>query len=132
MSDSSPPPTPPAPITDSPWFWVLVFSAAGTVALAVIFPRYQARQRKLEMQYLAREEILRRNAEGEPVARAPGQEGDAAPPATGELIIPIWPLSLLCGAVFALSWYMLLRSRRALSGDASQQPAQSTRGGPPS
>ncbi len=132
MSDTSPSPTPPSPLTDSPWFWLLVFSAAAAVALVLIFPRYQARQRRLEMQYLAREEILRRRAEGEPAAREAGDEGDAPPPATGELIIPLWPLAFLSGGGVCFSSYMLFRSRRPPPDAESPSPPEALGGGPPS
>ncbi len=102
------------PITDSPWFWLLVFSAAGLVCVLVIMPQYAKRQRRLEMQYMAREEILRRQAEGEPAAREAGEEGEAVPPAVGELIIPIWPLASVCVAAMGLASYMLWKSRSAV------------------
>lgn len=120
---SQPSPSPPArqPITDSPWFWLLLFSAAGIVCLMLIAPQYRPRQRRLEMQYRAREEILRRQAEGEPAAREAGQEGDAAPPTTAELIIPLWPLMVACVFVLLLSTGMLWRARR--SPAAAQNPS---------
>ena len=101
------------PLTDSPWFWVTLFCAAGMMFLLAIWPQYAARQRRLEMQYRARQEIVRRQAAGESAAREPGQEGDARPPA--ELIIPIWPLWLLLAALLAVSATLLWRSRRRIA-----------------
>ena len=113
MSDAeSRSPTRP-PLTDSPWFWVMLFCAAGVVLLLVIWPQYSKRQRRLEMQFRAREEIVRRQAAGEPPARVLGREGSAAPPAEGELIIRLWPLLLLFSALFAVSTTMLVRARRS-------------------
>jgi hypothetical protein len=90
----------------------MLFCAFGVVFLLAIWPRYSARQRRLEMQYRAREEILRRNAAGESPARPTGQEGDAPPPAAGDLIIPIWPLVLLLLVACAVSAAQLWRIRR--------------------
>lgn len=112
MSSSVPPPPRKTPITDSPWFWAMLFCAAGMMFLLAMWPRYAARQRRLEMQYLAREEIVRRGAAGERAAREPGDEGEAPPPAVGELIIPIWPLWLPLAALFAVSVILLWQSRR--------------------
>ncbi len=123
----SEPATAPAPVTDSPWFWVLLFSAAGIVCLLLIAPQYGKRQRRLEMQYMAREEMLRRQAAGEPAAREAGQEGEAPPPAVGELIIPIWPLMSLCLGVMGFACYMLWRSR--VEAEPSDDPFQ-PRGSP--
>jgi hypothetical protein len=88
----------------------------------LIAPQYRPRQRRLEMQYRAREEILRRQAEGEPAAREAGQEGDAPPPTTAELIIPLWPLMVACVFVLLLSTGMLWRARRSPPA-AAQNPS---------
>ena len=112
MPGSVPPSPSKTPITDSPWFWVAVFCAAGMMFLLVIGPQYAARQRRLEMQYLAHQEIVRRQAEGDSAARAAGQEGDAPPPAVGELIIPLWPLLLPLTALFVVSAVISWRRRR--------------------
>jgi len=101
-----------AALTDSPWFWVMVFAAMGVVLLLVIMPKYSKRQSRLELQYQARQEIHRRQVEGTPARREPGQEGEAPPPAQGDLIIELWPLALAFSALFLLAAAMLIRSRR--------------------
>jgi hypothetical protein len=85
------------PITDSPWFWLAVFSLGGIAAVLLI-----------EQQY-------RRQAAGEVAARAVGDEGDAPPPTERELIIPLWPLIGACLLMFALSIYMIWRRRTTLT-----------------
>ena len=45
------------PITDSPWFWVLVFSVVALIALGAISGQYGKRQARLERQYQARERV---------------------------------------------------------------------------
>ena len=86
----------------------MTFCAAGLVCLLVIWPKYAAHQRRLEMQYHARQEIERRQFEGTTESREPGSEGDAPPPAAGELIIPLWPLAAVLavlGLVSAGLWW---------------------------
>ncbi len=109
MPESSPSPSRP-PITDSPWFWLMLFCAACLVLLIVIWPKYRTRQRRLEMQYMAQEEILRRGAEGADAA----PEVPTAPPAPGELIIEVWPLALLAAAGMIVAAVMLHRGRAKL------------------
>jgi hypothetical protein len=104
----------------------MLFSAGAVVVLLVMSPRYGPRQRRLEMQYQARQEILRRQAAGESAAREPGQEGDAPPPAAGELIIPLWPLAVLFAILLAVSAALLWRSQR-LSAARTRENRQKDR-----
>lgn len=113
-------------LADSPWFWVMLFSGVGVALLLAASPKYAARQHRLEMQYYARETITRRQVEGTSEAREPGQEGSAAPPAAGELIIPLWPLLIVFTAVFASSATILWRTRRAT--DRTVETPPETRG----
>jgi membrane protein implicated in regulation of membrane protease activity len=109
----------------------MVFSVAAMVALVVIWPQYAKRQRRLEMQYQAQQEIARRQVAGEPKARGAGQEGDAPPPAAGELIIPLWPLLLVAAAVTCLSAAMVYRTTRRVEAPGSETPSEQGRRGPP-
>lgn len=106
-------------MTESPWFWVMVFSAAGMMFLLAFSPKYAARQRQLEMQYYAREEITRRQVEG--ATAAPGPARESPPPAPGELIIPLWPLMLLCAAICAVSAARVWRVARPPAEAANSQ-----------
>ena len=126
MSQPSPIPPVRPPITDSLWFWLALFSVGGIAAVLLIEQQYRPRQRRLEMQYRAQEEILRRHAEGEPAARGAGMEGDAPPPTERELIIPLWPLIGVCLLVFATSVYMIWRGRTTLT-ILVQEPARDER-----
>lgn len=92
-----------APITDSPWFWVLLFSMVGLIALAAISGQYAKRQTRLERQYQARERVAE-GAVGDPQRRE-----YATPDST---LIPIWPLAILLGGVIVLAAVMLGREHR--------------------
>jgi hypothetical protein len=130
MSESSLSPSQRRPsVTDSPWFWVVVFAAAGLVAIWIISGQYAKRQRRLEMQYQAAQEIARRQVMGEAKARPQGLEGEAPPPATGELIIPLWPLVVVFTLVLAGAATMLWREARGLPGDPRGPGASSSGGG---
>lgn len=113
-------------ITDSPWFWMMLFCGGGAVLLAGFSSKYAQRQGRLEMQYQARQETLRRHVEGERPVREPGQEGSAPPPEPGELLIPLRPLLALFGVLFAVAGAILWRAHRAAV--AGQKPIE---GGPP-
>ncbi len=101
---------------------MMLFCATGLVVLLVVWPKYSERQRRLELQYHARQEIARRRVEGEPAAREAGQEGDEAPPAAGELMITLWPIALVLVLLLLFSASMFHRSRRteASTGQTSR------------
>ena len=120
MSDPSGAPRGKQSLTDSPWFWAMVFSAMGVVLLLAISPKYAKRQGRLELQYQAHQEIARRQVEGSSAMREPGEEGSAAPPGLGELIIPLRPLMLVFVVLFAISAGMLYRARRAMAGSITE------------
>ena len=99
------------PITDSPWFWVLLFSLVGIVALAAISDQYGKRQARLERQYQARERIAE-DAVADPERRPYSMPGDT--------LVSIWPLAIVLGGVAVFAAVMLRRDhqrhRHELSG----------------
>lgn len=93
------------PITDSPWFWVLVFSLMGIGALAAIGGKYGRRQAGIERQYQARERVAEAGPEG---AAHTAPRPYATP---GETLIPLWPLAVVLGIVAIFATTMLVRGR---------------------
>jgi len=103
-------PAAPVRITDSPWFWGLLFALMALVGMAAIAPKFDRRQRQVEGRFLGRQTAAierQRRAAGLPAtdlaasARAP----DARPP---DRIVPLWTLASLaaaaavgCGAMLA-------------------------------
>jgi len=122
MTDSSTAEDRQPPLTDSPWFWAMLFSAAALVLLVVISSRYNARQQRLEMQFQGNQEKYRRQLAGESSARETGAEGDAIPPAAGDLIIPIWPVLAALAVVMLVANVMLRRGRMPGGRATKSQP----------
>ncbi len=111
-------------LTDSPWFWVMMFCAVGSGLVLVMSPKYAKRQGRLELQYQAHQEKARRQFEGEAKAREPGAEGNTAPPTMDELIIPLGPLLTAFGLLFTVSAVQLWRTRRGLARPPTDIPAR--------
>ena len=90
---------PPArmPVTDSPWFWLVVFLCGSLVALILTGPKFSWRQPQLERQYRARQ-----NA-GQTVSTV---DAERPLPAAGNPTLTLRPLVL--GLVVALVISMIL------------------------
>jgi hypothetical protein len=100
-------------ITDSPWFWGLLFALVGLVGMGLIAPKYAVRQRQIESRYLGRqqaaEERARRQA-GLPaidLADSASSREEVAP----RQIVPLWTLAtgaalaaLACGTMLLKEW----------------------------
>jgi hypothetical protein len=104
------------PITDSPWYWVLLFSLVGLGAMALLDVKYGRRQANLERQYQTRERALE-NAVADPKRRTYSQ-----PQST---LIPLWPLAVLLGGAAVAAGAMLVRSSgrgRGRTGSREESP----------
>jgi hypothetical protein len=75
--ENIPRPSPAAPITDSPWFWLVLFVAGALMAIVVIGPKHAYRQARLERMNDSREQIARNEAGELPEDDAPARELDA-------------------------------------------------------
>ena len=103
-----------ASVTDSPWFWVLIFSLMALGALVAIGPKYGRRQAVLERKYQARERVAERLGtnggvnEG-PQAGAPVERRELA--SAENRLIPLWPLAAILTVVALFAATMLYRGR---------------------
>jgi len=121
--------------TDSPWFWVLIFSGMALGALVSIGPKYGGRQARLERQYQARERIAtERIAQNDgggigKIDERSARRDFASPDAT---LVPLWPLAVVLSVVMIVSLVMLLRGAgcfgssggkwRLWAGDGASRP----------
>lgn len=102
------------PLTDSGWFWASLFSLMALVAIAVIGPKWDWRQRQLEGRYLGREQAAaerQRRAEGLAPLDMAETAADREAVAPGR-IVPAWTLAMLAAVATAGSAAMLWRERR--------------------
>jgi len=98
-------------LTDSPWFWAMLFSLMALVGIGLIAPKFDVRQRQIEGRYLGRqkaaEERARRSAGLEPVNLADeAVDREAAAP---RRMVPLWTLATAAAAAAAGSGVMLRR-----------------------
>jgi len=110
---ASPPPES-HPLTDSPWFWGLLFSLMSLAGALLIAPKYEFRQRQVEGRFLGRQaaaiERERRSAGLEPVdLAAEARDREEAQPGR---IVPLWTLTTAATVAAVASAAMLWRERR--------------------
>lgn len=101
-------------LTDSPWFWALLFSLMALVGLGLIAPKFDVRQRQVEGRFLGRQQAAiereRRLAGLPPVdLAAEAQDREAVAP---RRIVPLWTLAAAATAAAIGSGIMLARERR--------------------
>ncbi len=96
----------PEPLTDSPWFWLIVFLCGGLAALVLTVPKYSWRQPQIERQYQARE------ISGQTVSPADGRQPLST---TGNPMLTLRPLFALFAAALIISMilYWLSRARQS-------------------
>lgn len=113
MNGRSHPIQPPSRPTDSPWFWLLAFSAMALVGVAAIAPKFDIRQRRLESRYTGREQAAAERARRAAGLSPTDLAAEArAPDESPRRIVPLWPLGVGAGAVAVASACMLARDVR--------------------
>lgn len=90
--------TPRARITDSPWFWVYLYSTFGLVLLALFQPKFKSRQAAVERQYQGRQRAIEVQL---------GQEPTTEVSTSDNTIITLRPLFVVLGVVLVFAWTYL-------------------------
>jgi hypothetical protein len=105
------------PITDSPWFWVYLFATAGLIALALIGPKFAARQSHIEREYQGRQRVTQNRA---------GQTPSIELSTAERTLITLRPLFIGLALVTIAAWIIFWRSRStgpaAAPGAAPRSP----------
>ncbi|NDC63658.1 MAG: hypothetical protein EBZ59_06655 [Planctomycetia bacterium] len=104
----------PRRLTDSPWFWGLLFSLTALAGLGLIAPKFDRRQRQIEGRFLGRQQAAierARRAEGLPPIdlAAEARDRDTVAP---RRIVPLWTLATAAAAAAIGSGIMLARESR--------------------
>jgi hypothetical protein len=99
-------------MTDSPWCWFALFTAVGLSALLATGGKFGKRQAHRENKVQARSA----GASGELQVESDRSGAKAAAKAPQystpeKQVIPLWPLEIILGVLFAGSLAMLLRQR---------------------
>jgi hypothetical protein len=93
-------------VTESPWFWLMLFSLAGLAAVATIGPKFERREQSIETKFHARERGLGREGV---------EQADDATPAQMPTWNPIFTLGPIVGilvVVALVSMFGVIRFHR--------------------
>ena len=111
---ASPSPQPPKPLSDSPLFWLLVFGGMALAMAALIQPKFEQREARLERMYHSRQLAAQRSAakasKTAPERAAPDSPSPAYQPR--EPIVTIRSLSFLLAALLLAASVALVLLRR--------------------
>jgi hypothetical protein len=115
----------PPSLTDSPWFWVVIFSLMALGALAAIGGKYGRRQAVIERQYQVRTRVAEQQASANRSAadtRTNKQTPSRDFAAPGDTLIPLWPLAIVLVLVALFAGGMLVRGRGLRRAQPSGRP----------
>ena len=89
-------------VSDSPWFWAYLFTTAALIALAMIGPKFAARQLQIEREFQGRQRAAQ-NISG----KLP-----TVPISTAErTLISLRPLFFGLAAITTMAWIIFYRTR---------------------
>ena len=100
-------------LTDSPWFWMLLFTLCATVAVLAVGGKYGRRQSTMERKYQARQRLQ----QGDVLTDRPEATTESPSPRpfsqSDSTLIPLWPLAVITLSLTLFSGFMLARQRIA-------------------
>src|SRR5262245_50902765 len=96
----------PSSATESPWFWLLIFSLAALAAIATIGPKFERREAAIETKFHARERAAGREAIERPADDA-AQDGPQWQP-----IFTLGPIAAVVALVAVVAMVNLVRLHR--------------------
>jgi hypothetical protein len=116
----------PPSVTETPWFWLMLFSLAGLAAVATIGPKFDRREQSIETKFHARERGLGREAVEQPDENTPAQVPQWNP------IFTVGPIVGVLGVVALISMIGVLRFHQrkwiVLQNRDSTDPTASSQG----
>ena len=124
MSDIQPE-EPSASVTESPWFWVMLFSLAGLAAVVTVGPKFEQREEGIEEKFHARERAMGREA----FDKIPddGATPDSRAETPWPRIFTLGPIAAVLMCIAAIGMFNIFRLQRkrlvALQREVEKPPA---------
>jgi len=87
---------------DSPWFWAYLFTTTALIGLALIGPKFAARQSQIEREFQGRQRAAQ---------NIQGQEPSGDLSTAEKTLISLRPLCFGLAAVTTVAWIVFYRTR---------------------
>jgi hypothetical protein len=116
----------PVSVTESPWFWVMLFSLAGLAAVATVGPKFEQREASIEAKFHARERALGREEFDKP-------SDDATPSAmpTWKPIFTLGPIAAVLLGIAIVAMFNVVRLQRRRFAELARQEEGRVKDSPP-
>jgi hypothetical protein len=115
MSESSPNKS--LPVTDSPWYWVLIFALAALVGIVTIGPKFERRQEIVETKFHGRE-----LAQGRESLEQPSTENAPSHAGPWDRIFTLNPLVAIVSTVALVALVVVVRLQAKRLAELRNQP----------
>src|SRR5262245_7525511 len=89
-------------MTDSPWFWAYLFTTAALIALALISPKFAARQAQIEREFQGRQRVAQ---------NVHGQEPSGTLSTAEKTLVSLRPLFFGLAGITTVAWVVFYRTR---------------------
>jgi hypothetical protein len=106
------------PIADSPWFWAYLFTTFGLIALAIISPKFAARQTQIEREYQGRQRATQNVRGASPSGPMSGG---------GQTVITLRPLFFALAGITTIAWIVFWRTRQNAPNSDFRPPTSDLR-----
>ena len=114
-------------VTETPWFWVMLFSLAALAAIATVGPKFERREEAIETKFHARERGLQREAAtqepAEPDDKVAEVAGDAPAAKPWSPVFTLEPLMAVIGVLVVVSLFMSVRFHQKCIAAAAREAA---------
>jgi hypothetical protein len=105
-----------SPVTDSPWYWVLIFALAALVGIFTIGPKFERRQEIVETKFHARERAQKRESLEQPA----GQAGSSSERPWSR-IFTLGPLVVVIVTIALFAFVRVLKLQKRRLADLREQ-----------
>src|SRR5215467_1584457 len=89
-------------MADSPWFWAYLFTTTALIALALIGPKFAARQAQIEREFQGRQRVAQ---------NVHGQEPSGTLSTAENTLLSLRPLFFGLAAISTVAWIVFYRTR---------------------